>query len=103
MSRWIQMTLLALTMAGCGNGDDSDATSGRPSNLDGPCDGGGDCGTGEYCFADLDADPICQAVPDACSDDPCGECAELDALCEGSGSTCIAFGSSVDIECFAME
>jgi hypothetical protein len=92
------MSLLAVLMTGCGTSDDGDDATGRPSNLGGSCEGGSDCGTGEFCFIDVGADAICEAVPSACVDDPCGECAEIDALCEGS--TCIAFGSSVDVECF---
>ncbi len=102
MSRWIQMSLLAFAMVGCGN-NSGDEPTGRESNLDGPCEGGGDCGTGEFCFADIGADPICLAVPAACTDDPCDECPELDALCEGDdsqGSSCLSFGSSLDFECF---
>lgn len=106
MSRWLVVSVLAVGLMACGSGDDTDDVSnGRPSNLNGPCEDGGDCGTGEFCFTDETLSATCLAVPDACADDPCGECDEMEDLCaeESGGSACFSIGSRVDFECFAME
>jgi len=98
MKTLLTLAVLALSMAACGGGEEEEQVTGRPSNLNGPCEDGTDCGSGEYCFSEPEEDSICLAVPESCAGDAC-DCEELDATCGDGGISCFAFGSAVDFAC----
>lgn len=89
----------AVVFFACGDDSetDTDAAEGEP------CDSGGDCQDGLFCFVAVEEQPgECAVIPAACEDDPkCTVGCFDDFRAENcdNGSSCLGIGGSITLTC----